>query len=84
MVQMKRVLFHVAVICGLVCADTKVLDWYNPYMDFGGHIAWVSMSGCVAVLLFGIMQIIFLYERIVESKRNYHGHIRKNYHHQMI
>ena len=54
MVQMKKVLFHIAVICGLVCAVAKILDWYNPYMDFGGHVAWAGMAGCVAVFLFGV------------------------------
>ena len=30
----KQILFHTAVICGLVCLTAKILDWYNPFMDF--------------------------------------------------
>lgn len=83
MVQMKKVLFHIAVICGLVCAVSKVLDWYNPYMDFGGHLVWVGMAGSIAVFLFGIFQIISVYQRNLETKRKYHRHVGKHYH-QMV
>ena len=69
MIQMKRVLFHVAVICGLVSAVAKVLDWYNPYMDFGGHVSWVGMTGCVAVFLFAVLNIAAIFQRNLEEKR---------------
>lgn len=89
MVQMKKVLFHIAVICGLVCAVAKILDWYNPYMDFGGHVAWASMSGCVAVFLFGVLSIMMIVQRDLEAKRNDHKSIRghrnmRNHYHQMV
>lgn len=83
MVQMKRVLFHVAVICGIVCAVAKILDWYNPYMDFSGHVSWAGMSGCVAVFLFGVLSIIAIVQKDLESKRQEHKKVRQHYH-QMV
>lgn len=35
-------LLHVCVICSFVCMIAKVLDWYNPYMDFYGHVFWAQ------------------------------------------
>lgn len=26
----------------LVCIMARILDWYNPFMDFGGHITFVQ------------------------------------------
>ena len=90
MVQMKKVLFHIAVICGFVCAVAKILDWYNPYMDFGGHVAWAGMTGCVAVFLFGVLNIAVLIQKDLENKRQDHRKIRSHHgnmgshYHQMV
>ncbi len=42
-------LLHVCVVCSLVCMAAKLLDWYNPYMDFSGHIMGVQflLYGCI-------------------------------------
>jgi hypothetical protein len=42
MVRIHRFLLHVGVICSLVCVMARILDWYNPFMDFGGHITFVQ------------------------------------------
>ncbi|MBU5480635.1 hypothetical protein [Blautia sp. MSJ-19] len=89
MVQMKTVLFHIAVICGFVCAVAKILDWYNPYMDFGGHLAWAGMTGCVAVFLFGVLSISGIIQRDLEMKRTchrngMHHHHMKTHYHQVV
>lgn len=42
---------HVGAICSFVCIAAKVLDWYNPYMDFSGHIWFVQMTLYFAVIL---------------------------------
>ena len=57
MVQMKKVLFHIAVICGLVCAVAKILDWYNPYMDFEGHTVVLHYLLYFGALGLGISRI---------------------------
>ena len=37
----KGILSNVCVICSMVCIALKVLDWYNPYMDFVGYAVFV-------------------------------------------
>lgn len=32
--RLRGLLLHIGVICSFVCIAAKVLDWYNPYMDF--------------------------------------------------
>ncbi len=34
----RKILLHVCVVCSLVSITAKILDWYNPYMDFYGHV----------------------------------------------
>lgn len=34
----RKILLHVCVVCSLVSITAKILDWYNPYMDFSGHV----------------------------------------------
>lgn len=52
------VLFHLCIICSLVLISVQVLDWYNPYMNFGGHATWVKDLLCFAYLLFAAIKII--------------------------
>lgn len=47
----KRISLHVSVICSFVCITAEILDWYNPFMDFSGHILYVKICLYVAVLL---------------------------------
>lgn len=44
-------LLHVCTICSMVCVVAKVLDWYNPYMDFSGHISGIQFLIYVCVFL---------------------------------
>ena len=51
---MKRVrgfLLHICTICSFVCITADVLDWYNPYMNFSGHVLTVQMILYPAVIL---------------------------------
>lgn len=43
-----------AVICSLVCLIAKILDWYNPFMDFTGHI------GAIQLILYLVIPVFFL------------------------
>lgn len=39
------------IILGLSFLVMKLLDWYNPFMDFSGHAQWVQyLLGIFAVL----------------------------------
>ena len=49
-------LLHTGVICSFVCIAAKALDWYNPYMDFTGHIWIMQMTLYVTVILLAFMK----------------------------
>lgn len=44
-------LLHICVICSFVCIIAKILDWYNPYMDFTGQIWYIRLCLYVSVIL---------------------------------
>ena len=50
----RELLLHISVVCCLVSVITKVLDWYNPYMDFSGHVWYVQALLYVSVLLLAV------------------------------
>lgn len=52
----KGVLLNICIICSMVCIALKVLDWYNPYMDFTGHAAFIPYILYVSVFLYAILQ----------------------------
>lgn len=43
-------LLHVCVVCSFIGIISNVLDWYNPYMNFSGHILFVHFILYVSVL----------------------------------
>ena len=48
---------HAELICTVCILVIQVLDWYNPYMDFMGHAAFLLDALCVSALWIGISQI---------------------------
>ena len=52
--RIRHILLHICLICSLDCVAAMVLDWYNPFMDFAGHIVWVRMTLYMAILLLTI------------------------------
>lgn len=51
MAGFRRFLLHICVICSFVCIIARVLDWYNPYMDFYGHVFWAQDIVYAGILL---------------------------------
>ena len=47
----KEILRQAGVICSLVCIAAAVLDWYNPFMDFSGHVIVIQKMLYLIVLL---------------------------------
>ena len=39
----RKILLHVCVVCSLVSITAKILDWYNPYMNFSGHVSGLQI-----------------------------------------
>lgn len=54
MSRVRGILLHVCMVCSLVCMTAKILDWYNPYMDFTGHIWGIQMALYLSVIVLGI------------------------------
>lgn len=52
--RIRSLLLHIGVICSLICVTAKILDWYNPYMDFTGHIWWLQTALYCSVIALGI------------------------------
>lgn len=49
--MIREVLLHVCVVCSFCCIMAGILDYYNPYMDFGGHILALRYMLYIGVIL---------------------------------
>lgn len=47
---------HIGVICSCVCVIARVLDWYNPFMDFTGHVWYIQMALYFVVILLSLIR----------------------------
>lgn len=56
MKRLREILLHVCVVCGFICMIAKVLDWYNPYMDFSGHILFAQMMLYIGVVILALIR----------------------------
>ena len=54
--RLKGFLLHIGVICSCVCIIAKVLDWYNPFMDFTGHVWFVQFTLYFSVILLAFIR----------------------------
>ena len=48
--KIRFLLFQAGVVCSLILITARILDWYNPYMDFSGHVALVQLFLCVDMI----------------------------------
>lgn len=42
------------VICSLILMTAKILDWYNPYMDFSGHVVSAQLFLCADMIFLAV------------------------------
>ena len=56
MEKLKEFLLHIGVICSCICIIAKVLDWYNPFMDFTGHVWYMQIALYIAVILLALIK----------------------------
>lgn len=54
--RLSRILMHIGVICSCVGMIAKVLDWYNPFMDFTGHVWFTQIALYVVVILLALLR----------------------------
>lgn len=69
--RLREILLHIGVICSFVCLAAKVLDWYNPYMDFAGHTWFMQLTLYFAVILLAFIKKP--QKRFSHSRRNVEG-----------
>lgn len=50
----RGLLLHVCVVCSFVGIIAKILDWYNPFMDFSGHMLFIQVLLYLAVLILAL------------------------------
>lgn len=53
---LKGFLLHIGVICSCVCGIAMILDWYNPFMDFTGHVRYMQIALYVVVILLALIK----------------------------
>lgn len=53
----RKLALHICIICGIACITAKILDWYNPFMDFFGHMIYVLIVFCVSAAALVISKI---------------------------
>lgn len=54
----RGILLHISVICTIASIIISILDWYNPYMDFAGHAAFVQYVLYASVILLAFTEQI--------------------------
>lgn len=52
----RGMLLHCCVICSIASIIIRVLDWYNPYMDFSGHAVFVPYLLYFSVITLAVME----------------------------
>lgn len=78
--RVRGILLHVCVVCSFVCVTAKILDWYNPYMDFTGHIWEIQMALYLSAIILGVTRkYVSSKQKIKQKVRISHGG-RKNTH----
>ena len=67
-------LLHIAVACSLACIVFKILDWYNPFMDFQGHGQILQWGLYISTILMGMMKNMTSERNRICSKRKRKSH----------
>lgn len=62
----RRIALQIGVVLSLVGMIAKLLDWFNPYMDFSGHVWYLQLA-----LYLIVIWLAFSGGR--EAKRKYRG-----------
>ena len=49
--RFRKILLHICVVCSFIGTIVMVLDWYNPFMNFSGHIVYIQMLLYLSVFI---------------------------------
>lgn len=61
--MIRQILFHISMICSLICFTARILDWYNPYMNFIGSTLGFQTAAYLSVIALG-------FTRFSKEKKN--------------
>ena len=50
----RSLLLNLCVVCSLASIVAVILDWFNPFMDFSGHMGAVRVVLYVAVIILAV------------------------------
>ncbi len=50
----RGIVLHLCVICSFACIIAEILDWYNPFMDFSGHMFYVHAALYLGVIVIAV------------------------------
>lgn len=81
--RVRGILLHVCVVCSLVCVIAKILDWYNPYMDFTGHIWGIQMALYLSAIILGVTRKCVSSKQEIRQKVRISHAGRNDIHHNM-
>lgn len=70
MERVRGILLHISVVCSLICITTKILDYYNPYMDFSGNTVGFQFVLYVAVIALAVTRTYKTRQK--KSKKTYY------------
>ncbi len=45
---------QIGVVCSLILITARILDWYNPYMDFSGHVVLAQLFLCADMIFLAV------------------------------
>lgn len=54
---LKEGMFHICIAASIACITFKILDWYNPFMDFEGNGAVIQYLLYICALGIGVCHI---------------------------
>ena len=53
----ERILDNGIIVLGLSFLTMKILDWYNPFMDFSGRAQWLQYLLGIFAILSGVFHL---------------------------
>ena len=54
----QQLLDHELIILGLAFLVIKLLDWYNPFMDFSDHAQWLQYLLGISAIVSGVLHLL--------------------------
>lgn len=55
--MIKKAAGNLCIICGIALLAVRILDWYNPFMDFTGHSMFLLYILCICAIYMGVCSL---------------------------